>query len=141
MSVSLPASAFLWHEQSGSASCESTLIDRPLCFRAVERKCRDLNFEVLAIQCDHPVGAGHESRRGRQRDAAGICKRCSRLEHGLLSDHAGAAHFVRLPDAIGATPVAGVSLKPAVATIADFDRIGPEVTALFGRRAAWPGAR
>src|SRR5882757_5758352 len=102
--------------------------------RAVERERRDLDFKALAIKRDHPVGAGHESGRGGQRNAAGVFERRSGLQHWFLANDAGTSHFLPLPNAVGDDPMACLELDRCIPTVCDLARVGPEVTALLVRR-------
>src|SRR6266481_3702415 len=114
--------------------------------RAVERERRDLDFKALAIKRDHPVGAGHESGRGGQRNAAGVFERRSGLQHWFLANDAGTSHFLPLPDAVGDDPMACLELDRCIPSVCDLDRVGPEVTArymgiLVHKTSKWSGIR
>src|SRR5262249_51613249 len=111
--------------------CLANLINCAPCVRAVERKRRDLDLKELAVKGDHPVSAGHDTRRGRQRNAARIFERSSGFEHWFLANNAGAAYFLRLADGVSDDPVAGLELDRLISAVSNFDRIGPEVAALF----------
>src|SRR5262249_18628665 len=89
----------------------------------------------------HAVGSGHEARRCRQRHATGVFVRLAGLEHWRLADHAGALHLLEPAVGVGDLPVPGLELHRRRAAIGDLDRIGPEVIAVFRRRALGEEAR
>src|SRR5215471_19507995 len=99
------------------SEAKPSLVDRTHCVGAVERKRRDLDFKAFAIKGDHPVGAGHETRRGRQRDAAGIFERRAGLEHRFLANNARPAYFLLLPDAVGDDPMPRLELDRLIPAV------------------------
>src|SRR5665213_3795301 len=118
-----------------SMTAHPTLVQYPLAVGTVERKRRYVDFEPLAALAHHLVAAGHESRRGRQRHAAGIFEVLAWLEHRLLADHAFAADFLLATRGVGDDPVSRPQLNRLLAGIGDDDGVGPEELTPVGGRA------
>src|SRR5947207_4152354 len=111
-----------------------TLVEHPLAVGAVERKGRHVDFELLAGFADHLIAAGHETRRGRKRDAGGIFEALAGREHRLFADHAFALDVLPPARGVGDDPVPRLQLHGLVAIIGDDDGIGPEIAGLLRRR-------
>jgi hypothetical protein len=115
-----------------------TLVQGALCVWTVEREHRNLDIEALTILVTdfghHSVTASHETRRGVQRNAAGILERFSGLNHRLFADNAGTAHFLSLPGTVGDDPMTALKLDGRVPAVPDLNRIMPDVFVVVGRR-------
>src|SRR5215471_9847223 len=81
------------------------LVDGSFPVRRVERKCRDLDVEVLARVRHHAVGPDHESRWCRQRDAAGVLERLPCLEQGFFADNTRTLDLLQASKRIGDAPM------------------------------------
>src|SRR5262249_36146366 len=103
-----------------------TLVDRSLCVGRIERKRRDLDVKVLAAVRHHAVGAHHESRRRRQRDAASVFERLPGRERGLFADNARALDFLQSSEGVSDAPMPCLELDRIRAEVGDIDRIGPK---------------
>src|SRR6266851_3278710 len=123
------------HDEWRDSCSPSASIQRPFAVGTVEREGRHVDLEPLAALAHHLVAAGHEARRGRKRHAAGIFEALARREHGLLADHAFAADFLLAARGVGNDPVPRPQLHRLVAAVGDDDGIGPEILAIFDRRA------
>src|SRR6478752_1307100 len=110
-------------------------IQHPLAVGTVERKGRHVDFELLAARGDHLVAAGHETRGGRQRHAAGVFEAFARLEHRPLADHAFAVDFLLAARGVGNDPVPGSQLHGLGAGIDNDDGVGPEIMGSYDRGA------
>src|SRR6516164_5181844 len=100
--------------------------------RAVEREGWNLDPEAVAARSLHLIAADHDAGRGRQRSAAGVLEAFAGAEDRLLTDNAGAAHFLHPSVAVGDLPMAVAKLDRFLASIFDADMVGPYVT-VFGR--------
>src|SRR5258708_18496151 len=110
-------------------------IQRPLAVGPVERERRHVDLEPLAALALHFITPGHETGRGRKRHAAGVFEALARREHGLLADHALAADLLFAARGVGNDPVPAPQLHGLLAAIGDDDGVGPEILAVFDRRA------
>src|SRR3984885_7560562 len=109
-------------------------VQHPFCLRAVEREGRHVDLEFLATLGYHLVAAGHEARRGRQRNAAGIFEALAGGEHRLFADYPLAADFLLAAGGIRNDPVPRAQLHGLVAGIGDGNGVGPEILpVLHGR--------
>src|SRR5262245_505550 len=97
------------------------LVQHTFFARAVERKRRHVDFELLAALGHHLVAPGHEGRGGRQRHAAGVFIALARREHGRLTDSPGATYVLALAVAVGYDPVPAAQLHCLGAAIGDYD--------------------
>src|SRR5580698_613385 len=110
-------------------------VQHPFCLRAVEREGRHVDLEFLATLGYHLVAAGHEARRGRQRNAAGIFEALAGGEHRLFADHPLAADFLLAAGGIRNDPVPRAQLHGLVAGIGDGNGVGPEILPVLHGRA------
>src|SRR5580700_1098162 len=101
-------------------------IQRALGFNAVERKCRHIDIEMFAGRADHAVSTGHETRWRLQWHTAGVFKRLAGLQHRLLTDHAGATHFLQPAVGVGDAPMPGLELHSFITAVGDRNGVGPE---------------
>src|SRR3984893_13556047 len=115
--------------------CRAPSVQHPLGLGAVEREGRHIDLEFLAALALHLRAAGHEARRGRQRNARGIFEAFAGGEHRLLADHPLAADFLLAAGGIGNDPVPRAQLYGLGAGIGDDNGVGPEIFPFFHRRA------
>src|SRR5690242_14206494 len=113
---------------------ERSLVDRAPRIGRVERERGDFDIEMLAFLRHHPVAAGHETRRRRKRNSAGVFEGFTRLEDRLFSDDARTLDLLQASLRVGNAPMAGLELDRLRAEIGYVDRVGPEKISVAGRR-------
>src|SRR5690242_15416911 len=100
---------------------------------AVEREGGHRDVETLAGFGLHLVAADHDAGRRRQRRAAGVFEAVARLQHRLLADHAGAAHFLHAAERVGDPPMAVAQLHRLGPLVLDAHVVGPDIVRVRGR--------
>src|SRR5690606_42127289 len=119
------ANASGWARSAGQAEARAGRSSvRPANFvRAVEGEGRHGDVERLAVSnALHRIGADHDARRRGQGRGARIAEAEAGLDHRLLADDAGSAHFLREAILVGDLPVAGDELHRLVRVVLDLDR-------------------
>jgi hypothetical protein len=88
--------------------------------------------KTLAIFGHKEVAAVHGAGGCAQARAAGVLKRLTGLQQGLLADHAQAAHTLGVAGGVVDVPLAGNQLRGDLARIGDGDGVREGEDALLG---------